>query len=270
VGAVLAAGTLAVMAVAVPAEAGAAPKPTVSSFGASPLTVLATGGTVTLSADVTNATSCTFSSNKAVAGLPVSVACSNGPVAEDVTLPVNAAKKAAKYKLILAVTGAKTVKATVLTWVAAPSCSDIGPGADLEACTLAGADLAGADLAGAVLSGADLAGADLAGADLAGAGLADANLSGATLDDAVLSDANLKSARLTDTDLAGAELSDANLMAAKLTGTDLVNADLTGAYLADAAFVNVDLTGVVWATTTCPDSTLSNHDGGTCANNLGF
>jgi len=83
------------MAVAVPAEAGAAPKPTVSSFGASPLTVLATGGTVTLSADVTNATSCTFSSNKAVAGLPVSVACSNGPVAEDVTLPVNAAKKAA-------------------------------------------------------------------------------------------------------------------------------------------------------------------------------
>ncbi|MGL5936162.1 MAG: pentapeptide repeat-containing protein [Cetobacterium sp.] len=54
-------------------------------------------------------------------------------------------------------------------------------GANLADAYLADAYLAGADLADAYLAGADLAGADLAGANLAGAYLAGANLAGATV-----------------------------------------------------------------------------------------
>jgi hypothetical protein len=94
--------------------AGAAPKPpkpTVSGFAASPTTLYNNGGIVTLSAKVTNAISCVFSSTKPVTGLPATVACTSGVVSQTVTLPANTGKKAVKYSFKLAVTGTKTVKA---------------------------------------------------------------------------------------------------------------------------------------------------------------
>jgi alpha-tubulin suppressor-like RCC1 family protein len=87
------------------------PKPTVSGFVASPTTLYDNGGPVVLSANVTNASSCVFSSTKPIAGLPATVACTSGAVSQTVILPANAGKKAVEYKFGLAVTGTKTVKA---------------------------------------------------------------------------------------------------------------------------------------------------------------
>jgi Pentapeptide repeats (8 copies) len=63
--------------------------------------------------------------------------------------------------------------------------------------------LAGADLSGAQLSDADLRGQDLRGANLAGACLASADLRGADLRGADLRDANLCGADLRGADLRG-------------------------------------------------------------------
>jgi hypothetical protein len=75
------------------------------------------GGQVTLSANVANAESCTFSSTKAIVGLPATVACTSGVVSQSVTLPANTGKKATRYTIKLAVTGAKTVRATAVVTV---------------------------------------------------------------------------------------------------------------------------------------------------------
>ncbi len=113
------------LTLAVPVSAAAKVKPTVSSFTASPPTLYNNGGTVTLSAVVTNATSCTLSSKKPVPGMPATVACSGGTVTYSVTLPPNAGKKPVKYKFHLAVAGAKTVKAkpvkVIVSTLASPS-----------------------------------------------------------------------------------------------------------------------------------------------------
>ena len=85
-------------------------KPTVVGFGASPTTLYDTGGAVTLSATVTGANSCTFTSNRAVTGL-TSGACSAGPVTDTVTLPADHGAKPIEFKFKLSVTGATTVKA---------------------------------------------------------------------------------------------------------------------------------------------------------------
>ena len=81
------------------------PKPTVSSFTASadsptevltasPLVLYNSGGPITLTADVSNATSCFFSTNRLVAGMPTTIPCANGPVtATGVTLPANSWQK---------------------------------------------------------------------------------------------------------------------------------------------------------------------------------
>jgi uncharacterized protein YjbI with pentapeptide repeats len=66
-----------------------------------------------------------------------------------------------------------------------------GPGADLQGCVLANANLFGADLTGANLAGADMTGATLTAArlvsaDLTGANLASTALGGASLDGATL------------------------------------------------------------------------------------
>jgi hypothetical protein len=87
------------------------PKPTVSGFAASPAALYDNGGPVLLSANVTNATNCVFSSTKPITGLPATVACTSGPVSQTAILPANAGKKAVEYKFELSVTGAKTVKA---------------------------------------------------------------------------------------------------------------------------------------------------------------
>jgi alpha-tubulin suppressor-like RCC1 family protein len=95
----------------VPAGATTATTPTVSHFTATPTTLYNNGGTVVLSAKVTKAESCLFSSNKSVAVLPATIPCSKGSVYLGVTLPANAGKKAVTYKFSLAVTDTKTVDA---------------------------------------------------------------------------------------------------------------------------------------------------------------
>jgi uncharacterized protein YjbI with pentapeptide repeats len=55
----------------------------------------------------------------------------------------------------------------------------------------------------------------------------------------------------------------ANLINADLSGADLSGADLSGADLSGAS-----LFGVIWSNTTCPDSTNSDDNGGTCEGHL--
>ena len=86
-------------------------KPTVSGFAAAPTTLYSGGGTIFLSASVTNAVSCTFSSKEPVSGLPATVPCTSGTVVQHVTLPANPHEKKEKtYIFRLTVSGAKTVK----------------------------------------------------------------------------------------------------------------------------------------------------------------
>jgi alpha-tubulin suppressor-like RCC1 family protein len=85
--------------------------PTVSSFTVTPSSLNAPGGPITLSAQVANATSCVFSSNRVVPGLPATSPCSNGTVTDEVIVPANLRKRADRYSFHLSVTGAKTVKA---------------------------------------------------------------------------------------------------------------------------------------------------------------
>ena len=92
-------------------------------------------------------------------------------------------------------------------------------------------------------------GAGLAGGSFVGVSLAGASLIGADLTGAVLTGADLTGANLSSADLRGADLSTANLRGA----TGLPTATLTGA---------------VWGTTTCPDGTTSDQNGGTCLGHL--
>jgi uncharacterized protein YjbI with pentapeptide repeats len=263
---------------------GSSPRPTVSSFVANPETVLSDGGEVTLSANVTNATSCTFSSNKPVSGLPTTIPCANGAVEEGLTLLANTGKRAAKYKFKLTVAGSATVKADATGSVATLVCSNIQPDANLQKCSLPGVILPDADLPGAVLVRANLAGATLSDANLSQANMpvsnfSDVDLDGADLWDAILTDvqlagSNLSGSNLSDTHLADTKMSDdnltsANMQSAYLAGTDLEGADLSDADMSGAFVTGENLTGVVWSNTICPDGTNSNNDGGTCANNLG-
>ncbi len=257
---------------------------TVSSFAASPAALPSTGGTATLSADVTNASGCTFSSKKPVAGLPVSVPCSNGPVSTGITLAGTTGNKAVVYKFALKVTGSKTVKASTSLTVAPPYCSNIAPGADLKKCDLSDADLSNADLSGADLLESNLTSATLVDADLSDTNLTLATLTGvdaggASFVDATLSDAKLPDAELAGADMTGARMTDSHLTDADLTGADLQDVDFDGGSLEGANFTQADLddaymtpvnvTGAVWDDTTCPDGSNSNNHGGTCANNLG-
>jgi len=87
------------------------PKPTISNFATAPDPVPYTGGGVTLSASVTGATKCTFSSpTAAVTGLPATVACSSGPVAATVAVTANATTRTAKLPVELSAIGAAQSK----------------------------------------------------------------------------------------------------------------------------------------------------------------
>src|SRR6202790_1028750 len=124
-----------------PSVAQAKPvKPTVSSFAVTPTSLSPSGGSVTLSAQVTSAASCVFSSNRIVTELPVTTPCSNGTVTEVVSIPANARNRAVTYKLHLSVTGTKTVnaKAVTLTVAAGGLPTVIVAGAEHTCALLAG------------------------------------------------------------------------------------------------------------------------------------
>ena len=103
------------------------PAPAITDLVATPATVAFGGGTTTISATVTNATSCVLSSSVALAGLPQTLNCSGGAVSVPVTLPANALAKAVSYTFSLSATGSKSVKATTKASVAGkpvPTVSD--------------------------------------------------------------------------------------------------------------------------------------------------
>jgi alpha-tubulin suppressor-like RCC1 family protein len=66
-----------------------------------------------ISATVTNAGSCTFTSNRPLAGLATAVPCSNGTVTDVVLVPANTGRKPVKFKLTLVVTGSSKVKVKI-------------------------------------------------------------------------------------------------------------------------------------------------------------
>ncbi len=94
----------------------------------------------------------------------------------------------------------------------------------------------------------------------AGCNMSGLDLSGAELDFIDLTGANLSGDNLTNADLRGADLSGANLNKANLT-----NADLGGGVTITA---DTNFNKVTWSSTTCPDGTNSDNDGGTCVGHL--
>ena len=73
---------------------------TVSTFAVNPSSVNWVGATVTLSAKVANATTCTFSATPAVKALPVKKTCTNGTVDEKVAIPKNSGVKTITYSSV--------------------------------------------------------------------------------------------------------------------------------------------------------------------------
>jgi len=110
------------------AEAGVPPKETVANFAATPTSLAVSGGSVSLSADVTNATSCAFSSTPALSGLPATVPCTNGTVTDSVLVPGNTNVNPGNYTFHLAVTGTSTINAKVVTVTVAGDTKMTGTG----------------------------------------------------------------------------------------------------------------------------------------------
>ena len=126
--------------------------------------------------------------------------------------------------------------------------------------------------------GTDLINLDFWGSNLSFANLENANLDYTVFQNSDLSYANLRSANLRGTNFDSADLSYANLAGSQFIFTDLHAANLEGANLEFAYFFGVDLSqaylheanlsGAVYESTTCPDGTNSEDNGGTCENNL--
>ena len=108
-------GTTTVKATAVKVKVGVGPAPTVTDFTATPSPLAWTGGSVTLSAQVTDAKTCAFSSTPTIPGLPSTVSCSSGTVTKGVTVPANGETEDVVYTFRLSVTYASTVTATPTT-----------------------------------------------------------------------------------------------------------------------------------------------------------
>lgn len=225
------------------------PPPTVSEYAASSNTVEGSGGTVTLSATVTNATECVFSSNKVLAGLPASVPCTGGLIEETVTFPANTGTKSLIFKLSLVAKGSGPVKVTLSVTQPPEAHCVPGPGANLVNCSLVAANLEGADLEGADLEGAKLSRAIVTNANFSGANLTGVSSGSLVGTPAMLPPewglrhgylvgpgANLYRAafhkqNLNGVDLEGADLEQADLAAAFMEKTNLRHAELNYAEL---------------------------------------
>ena len=125
VGAVVVIGSL---LTAVPAGATVI-KPTVTRFLSSTTTLYKTGGTITLSATVANATSCVFSSNKTITRMPYTATPCDGLVSHDVTLPANTGRKSVKYTFKLSATGARNGNVNAKPVVTVTVSTQMPPGA---------------------------------------------------------------------------------------------------------------------------------------------
>ena len=95
----------------VPTAAEASPaKPIVVSFTAAPSLFYKSGGTVSLTAHVANTSTCTFTSDKVVPGLPAVVECASGTATTSVTVPGNAGKNPLVTKFFVTASGSRTKK----------------------------------------------------------------------------------------------------------------------------------------------------------------
>lgn len=99
----------------------ASPPPSVSGFDATPTLLYQAGGTISLTAQVTGAVLCQFSSVPELAGLPADLPCSEGEVQTSATAPPNAGTAPVTYALELRVTGTTTIRAGSLTVTVAPT-----------------------------------------------------------------------------------------------------------------------------------------------------
>jgi uncharacterized protein YjbI with pentapeptide repeats len=95
----------------------------------------------------------------------------------------------------------------------------IGPGCDLSARDLGGAQLEGFDLRGANFRGAWLNGANFRSANLSGTDFTDAQLVFAQLRDAIVIGTNFTNVNLTGANMVGADISKANMWMAKMLNT---------------------------------------------------
>ena len=98
-------------------------KPLISNLAATPATVFSGGATI-LSASVSGANERALSSNKAVAGLPVTFSCQSGAVEHKLTMPIETRKKPVRYKLTLTAIGVagKAKAKTTVTVTAVDVC----------------------------------------------------------------------------------------------------------------------------------------------------
>lgn len=232
------------------AVVGGEPAPTITSFGdpayagegccGFQIVLGYLGAELNLSATVTNAQSCTLTSNLPVAGLPATLPCDD--IADSISLPASTGGLSKIYVLKLLAVGSKTTKATLRVEVETskrvglPDCPTPGPGVNLTGCILIGANLAGVDLQNANMTDAQLGLNDLSGS----------NLSGATLNGAfaILSDfsgANLGGASVTASRIYNDNFSDANLAGVNLSGAGFEADELSGANLTGANLANTDL-----------------------------
>ncbi len=234
-----------------PARAKRPPQTKLSAFSASPSSLTAAGGTVTLSATVSTATSCTFTGvnprqGLPATGFPVTLPCTTGPVSTTVSIPGNGCCTLLRYRFHLTVSGTRTKMKSLTVEVLPTTTIDCGadpaPYADFEGCDLSNQDIAG----------------NFPGIDFGSANLGDATFSG-----------EFQSAQFSDANASGASFVDSDLTGAGFGGTTLTNTDFEGANLTDAeGLQGDDLSTVIWGNTTCPDGTNSDLDGGTCANHL--
>ena len=94
----------------------AGPKPTITTFAATPKGLGTAGGSVKLSATVSNASSCTFSSTPAASGLPsTALPCSTGTATDTVTLPGASETSPVTYTFTLTAKAAKGGQAATST-----------------------------------------------------------------------------------------------------------------------------------------------------------
>ena len=99
------------------------PPPSVQTFAASPTLLSAAGGTIELTAEVSNAATCRFSVTRAVTGFPPTVPCTGGSTATSVTLPPNTTAVGRNYTFSFSVlrSGAATATATPVVVQVAPA-----------------------------------------------------------------------------------------------------------------------------------------------------
>jgi uncharacterized protein YjbI with pentapeptide repeats len=126
---------------------------------------------------------------------------------------------------------------------------------NLSNANLSGGSFVGMSLVDASLTGSNLTNAVFTGADLTGANLSNSNFMGST---------NFTNTILKNANLSNSNFKSANFSGANLSGATLANSTLKGA----TGLKTATLTSVIWSNTTCPDSTVSNNDGGTCVGHI--